>query len=57
MDVVDKFLLKDVQRLSPIHQTSYVVAVRYHDRKDVMLLSSKYNAEPVDTGKTAQLTK
>ena len=40
-----------------VRQKNYVVAVRYDDRKDVMLLSSKYDAEPVDTGKTAQLTK
>ena len=40
-----------------VRQKNNVVAVRYHDRKDFMLLSSKYSAEPVDTGKTARLTR
>ena len=34
-----------------------MVAVRFNDRKDVMLLSSKYTAEPVDTGKQVRLTR
>lgn len=40
-----------------VRQKDNLVAVRYHDRKDVMLLSTKYTAEPVDTGKETRLTR
>ena len=37
-------------------QKGDIVCVRYHDRKDVMLLSSRFTAEPVATGKEQRLT-
>ncbi|XP_070193310.1 piggyBac transposable element-derived protein 4-like isoform X1 [Littorina saxatilis] len=40
-----------------VRQKNNVIAVRYNDRKDFMLLSSKFTAEPVDTGKTVRLTR
>ncbi|KAL8620837.1 hypothetical protein ACOMHN_033234 [Nucella lapillus] len=40
-----------------VRQKDGVVAVRFNDRKEVMLLSSKFTAEPVNTGKTARLTR